>query len=96
VKIPEREKQPLVKAKAKAKQPRKKSDFTLACEAAGHHPETIRNRLRKDPDLTLEEALAQPVMSPSEVGRLAAGSGYSKVIRASVDEARARKRRTRK
>ena len=68
---------PLVRAKAKPKpRPReaksKKSEFTLACEAAGKHPTTVRRRMRPRSEggqgMSLEEALVAPVLSRQQVG----------------------------
>lgn len=76
MKIDTKNLQPLVKAK-KPRDPAKpsapsKSEFTLACEAAGKNPGTIRRRMQPRHEggqgMTLEEALAAPVKNRRECG----------------------------
>ncbi len=71
---------PLVKArKSKPREPkakpREKSDFELACEAAGLNPATVRRRMapkhERGQGLTLEEALATPAKTRSQCGEQA-------------------------
>lgn len=50
-----------------------RSEFIKACDAAGMNPHTVRRRMRpvkqRGQGMTLEEALAAPVLSRSEAGR---------------------------